>query len=181
MRIVGFVLAVAVVVLSMGDDLAVFVDLPTVAIMVGFTLWGFLAAAGPQTGAALRVAFSDRELQEDEIQLGLRALQATRRAAMAGGFCAAAIGLVVMFMHIDQPSEIGPGMAMTILGLTYAVGLSYVVLQPLQAGIERRAIPHYGAHAAPDETPFDLLVLAGGLLFTIAAFVVLLVSFQGKS
>jgi flagellar motor component MotA len=185
MRIVGYILALALIVLAIGPHVTAhvtaFIDIPSLVLVLGFMIWGFLAAAGAETGTALRAALSGGEKEVQDLQIGLHALRTARHAALAGGFVAAGAGLITMLKNVEDPATIGPGMALMLLGLFFAVFFAYVVLLPLQVGIERRLIPSQGAAASPSETPLDLMVLGSGFIVTLITFTVLLVSIKSGS
>lgn len=180
MRIVGYILALALIAIAMGEP-TIFIDPAALVLVVGFMVWGFLASAGSGTGTALKAAFSGCEKEVQELQIGLRAVRTARHAALAGGFVAVGAGLITMLKNIDDTGAIGPGMALALLGFFFAVFFAYVVLLPLQAGIERRLIPLQGTKAFPSETSLDLMVLGSGFIVTLLTFGVLLVSIQSGS
>jgi len=180
MRIVGYILALTFIALAMGDP-TIFIDPAALVLVLGFMVWGFLASAGSGTGTALKAAFSGCEKEVQELQIGLRAVRTARHAALAGGFVGVGAGLINMLRNVDDTGAIGPGMALALLGFFFAVFFAYVVLLPLQAGIERRLIPSQGAKAFPSETPLDLMVLGSGFIVTLLTFGVLVVSIQAGS
>ena len=177
-RIVGFVAIVTLIVMGIynGGQLSQFVDIGAILIVVGTMVGGFLMSAGPRTGASLGAAFS-KVASKDRLQVGLRAYRTARLCALAGGFFAAGAGVLIMLANLNDPGSIGPGIALTLLGLFCAVFLGYFILRPLQAGIERRLVEAGEAEAASSETPLDLLVLGGVFLMVLISFTILIVSF----
>jgi len=172
MRIIGYVAALVMLGMAMQNPV-IFMSAPASLLVGGLMIWGFLAAAGPGTGRALKVAFSRGE--EKDLQMSIRALRTGRFGALTGGFFAAGGGLIGMLANMDDPSAVGPSMAFALLGLINAVIWAYFILLPLQAGVERRLAASGGTAAS--ETPLDLMVLAGVFLFTFITFSVLLALF----
>ena len=54
-RVIGFAGVASLILVAMGD-VTIFLDIPSLLIVVGLTVWGFLAEAGPRTVKALRAA-----------------------------------------------------------------------------------------------------------------------------
>jgi chemotaxis protein MotA len=59
--------------------------------------------------------------------------------APAMGLIGTLIGLVQMLSHLQDPSKIGPSMALALLTTFYGAMLSYVILFPLASKLERNA------------------------------------------
>ncbi|HYD99914.1 MAG TPA: MotA/TolQ/ExbB proton channel family protein [Alphaproteobacteria bacterium] len=86
-----------------------------------------------------------------------RAAALLRRAAEvapAMGLIGTLIGLVQMLGRLQEPSAIGPAMALALLTTFYGALLAYVVLQPLAAKLDR---------AADEEAVLGRLYLAGAV------------------
>lgn len=172
MRAMGYLLTLIIIALAM-NDLALFIDIPSLGVVVGLMAWSFLViAAGPGTGAALKAAFGRGDTAARDLQTSIRVLRTVRISALVGGIVAAAFGLIRILMNLDNPGEIGPGMAMLLLGPFYAVFFAYVILLPLQGDAERR-LAATGVSMPPTETSLDLVALAGGLILPPVAFVLL--------
>ena len=72
----------------------------------------------------------------------LRSAAVLRRAAdyaPAMGLIGTLIGLVQMLGHLDQPSQIGPSMAVALLTTFYGAVLANMVFSPLAVKVERNA------------------------------------------
>jgi len=66
-------------------------------------------------------------------------LRRAAEVAPAMGLIGTLVGLVQMLGHLDDPGEIGPGMALALLTTFYGALLANVVLGPLAAKLERNA------------------------------------------
>ena len=177
MRIFGFIIIMALIFLGIqnGGTLSAFFDMTAVLIVLGTTIGGFFMAAGPETGQALKATFSS---SDTNLHAGLYGLRGGRIGALVGGFLSVIIGLVLVLNNHDDPGAYGPGLALTLLGFLWGVFLSYAILLPLQAGIERRLIDVEGEAVESSETALDLLVFCGGLLICISFYVILKAAFS---
>lgn len=174
MRAVGYLVILSAAVVAMGNLMS-FIDVPTFVVVVGLAAWSLLVTnLKPGSRRALNAALGTGQATESDLQAGFRLVRAVRVGALAGGGLAATAGLIRMLTHLDEPAQIGPGMAMLLLGLLYAVLLAYFILLPLQAGVERRLVAT-GGHLPAPETPMDLMVLVGGLALSAVTFAVLVV------
>jgi len=180
MRIVGYLLSLVLVAMAMGSSASIFMDVPSLLVTAAFFVWGLLGAAGCQTGAVLKAACRPDRAEASILINSQQALRSTRSTVMAGGCFAAVAGLVIMLKNLDDPSQIGPGMAIGMLGWSYALLLAYVVLLPLQSGVGRRLVVLQGEQVIQTESRFDLMVFIGGLAFAALDFVVIIHAFTAK-
>ncbi len=71
-------------------------------------------------------------------QRGQRVFRLLASTAPAMGMIGTLLGLVVMLRNMDDPSKIGPGMAVAILTTLYGALLAYMVFQPIADKLEDR-------------------------------------------
>ena len=76
---------------------------------------------------------------EERHAQGVLVLQKAAEVAPAMGLIGTLIGLVEMLTHLSDPERIGPAMAVALLTTLYGAVLSYVVLYPLAAKLERNS------------------------------------------
>ena len=88
------------------------------------------------------------------------------RAALAMGLFWEMCSIVIMLMNMDDPSKVGPGMAMSILPLLYGIVLSEMVFVPIHANLmrsglteKRKGLPKLGLYLALLANLFMLLTL----------------------
>lgn len=93
------------------------------------------------------------------------------------------IGLIVMLKNMDDPAQIGPGMALALLSILYAVGFSKIVIMPLELRIVRRleapASSFESSGASGRNTGLLLSVMVS--LMAALLFFALLLSFSSDS
>jgi len=126
-RVVGFGAFGCLLLWAMGRrcSLDTFIDLPSVAIAVGAPLALLLGIFGWSVAReALAVLLGRSGSQNVARSVSFFRLGAA--FALAGGFLGTLIGLVVMLKNMDDPSALGPGMAMALLTQLYGVGLAMV-------------------------------------------------------
>ena len=75
---------------------------------------------------------------EEELKLGIVMLKQLKTYAMAFGWMAVLIGVIIMLGHLDDPKAIGPGMALALISMFYGVVIAYLLCVPLKTKLERR-------------------------------------------
>ena len=142
MKFISGCLGVAIIVAAMLWEtwsIQAFINLPslifTVAVPVCL-LWVHYSPA--QCSAALRVAWGD-ELGPDSALTHMTVLSVLRRMILAGGMIGAMVGLVQMLHHLDDPSKIGPAIAISLLSVLVALMFAEFCVSPLIHRIAARS------------------------------------------
>jgi len=102
-------------------------------------------------GAVLRAEMESTDLRHT---YGVRMLESMGRAAPVFGMIGTLIGLVIMLGRMDDPSRIGPGMAVALLTTLYGLVLANVFFLPLARKL---------AHRSSEELLAKTIVLTGVL------------------
>lgn len=76
---------------------------------------------------------------EDRHREGARVFQAMGAIAPAMGLIGTLVGLVQMLQNLNDPSQIGPGMAVALLTTFYGAILSYVIFLPIAGKLRSRS------------------------------------------
>lgn len=178
MRILGFIIVVLLFAAGIhnGGTFQAFFDLSAVLLVLGTTVGGFLMTAGSQTGEALRAVFS-KGASSDRLRIGRHGFRGGRIGALAGGGVSFGIGIIFVLGSLDDPGAIGPGLAISLLGFLWGAFLSYLVLLPIESGMERRLIEMGEETDVKSLISLDLLVLGLGLVICMGFFAVLMFSF----
>ena len=135
----------------MGSPLAIFLDPNSVLIVLGIVTGGALASLPPsRIGHALRDSFSKKGLSPERAQESSGVFFRLSELAIAGGFLGTVIGLVQMLQNMDDPTAIGPAMAVALLTLFYGIMLSELVFRSAASDILDRA----SSAPASDSAPF---------------------------
>ncbi len=152
-----------------GFDLGMFLDLPSLLLVLGATACGTIAIHPvADVLKAFRLALSDNP--SEAFPKGELVFQDASRFAAAAGPLGTFIGLVKMLVGIDDPSVIGPAFAVALLTIVYGLILSQFVFLPLgnrlqdsdpnredSEGLKRRSVQGYAS--------LGLLVFGAGVLF----------------
>ncbi len=125
-----FVVILVVAIGVNGHSLLSFFDLPSLILVVGMTLCGTFASHSPKTVLqAFNMALSDHQSDADP---GKEAVfHDASRFAAASGVLGSLIGVVKMLQVLDDPSALGPAMAVALLTMFYGLILSQFVFLPL--------------------------------------------------
>ena len=172
----GFVVLLVVVAMRFGGTLGAFIDMPSVFIVVGVTV-GATIWSSPMSDIGLAVAKSlgSGPISEEEAHRAHAVLQHAANAAVAGGTIGTVIGLVQMLQNLDDPSAIGPAMAVALLTLLYGLLLGEVFLRSAAADLLARSDgtppkPHARRGASSTYAAlFALLLVMGTFLVMMLA------------
>ena len=131
---------------SMGGGFTIFLDAPSLLIVV---LGGFIFAAMGHGPVALGGALLDGMVGESgspsQSQASAMTLQTLRVTIRGCGLAGVLIGSVQMLANLDDPSAIGPAVAVALLTPLYAVILAELFIAPLHSNLLRRGLEE-GSH-----------------------------------
>lgn len=112
--------------------IAIFIDIPSILIVIGIvstgTIWSYPFAT---TAQAFKDTFTTGELEEERALQGYLVFQSMAEYAVGGGIIGTVIGLVKMLSNLDDPTAIGPAMAVALLTILYGVMLGEVVFKSM--------------------------------------------------
>ena len=135
-KIVGYIVILTLIALAMEDPL-IFVNIPSVLIVVGLTVGGLLAG-GRSITQFCSVLFDKNASPSQLMDANETALDAGNYA-MGSGFVGTLIGAILMLGTLTDPAAVGPSMAIAILTVLYAVLLKYFIFTPIGRGLDERA------------------------------------------
>lgn len=126
--------------ITMHGSLQAFFDLPSILIVV---TTGFLLASASHGGLRVLsalVAGASRVVVEDEVSARDAAILVTLRNTLcAAGAAGYVIGMAQMLRNMEDPSRIGPAMAVALLTTLYAVVLGELVVGLMANRLHLRA------------------------------------------
>ncbi len=137
MRILGLIIILTTLMVGIGSNLSAMIDPPSLIITVGGTLAALLFA-GQSIGNMFGAVFS-ADAEPAQLHAAARAWELTGAFALSFGAIGTIIGLVIMLKHMDDPSAIGPGMAIGLLTLFYGLIIAFAIALPLRSRLEDRA------------------------------------------
>jgi chemotaxis protein MotA len=88
---------------------------------------------------ARRILEIEMAFLEDRHRRGAQLFQTMGTVAPAMGLIGTLIGLVRMLEHLEDPSRIGPGMALALLTTFYGALLAYILFLPLAGKLRARS------------------------------------------
>ncbi|MBI1208338.1 MAG: flagellar motor protein PomA [Azospirillum sp.] len=89
------------------------------------------------------VLLADRDRTADRLDQGVRIFRAIGDAAPAFGMIGTLVGLVAMLASMDDPSKIGPSMAVALLTTLYGALISNVIALPIADKLEAKISSEY--------------------------------------
>ena len=140
--ILGLCLAASIVIMAilLGSPLIIFLDFNSVFILVGGTALLTLAAHGLSGWSAILAGLkrmlgpahtTDSEWGPARCQMVAQVARTAGNNAIMMAACGAMIGLTQMFANLEDPTKIGPAMAVCLLCTFYAIVLNLFVFIPL--------------------------------------------------
>ena len=133
----GVLACLLAVACAMGSPLSVFMDLPSTLLVIGgggLAWWMTAGQALWQLPATLR---ADAPTSAQLALAGLTVGQG-RRATWLVGIAGFLIGSIQMLQALDDPSAVGPAVAVAFLTLFYPMLLEVFFFMPLRSAIEHK-------------------------------------------
>lgn len=141
-KLLGFVLLVSSVFLGivLGSPLDSFFNAPSVVLVLGVLLGGvFSSHSWADIRQGFCAYFGPEELSESEARKGYSLFSRLSELALGAGLIGTLIGLVQMLQALEDPTKIGPALAVALLTLFYGVILSVFVFRGAAADCLMRA------------------------------------------
>lgn len=163
--IVVFVLAWAV---AGAGDLMLFFDPASAIFVVGLIVGGMWMVCGPR---ACWRAVVTATLGEGDRDAAARAFTLAHQLSWGAGILGMVVSLVAMLKNMDDPSAIGPGMAVAMLPFFYAAVLAELIFNPLRHAVS--APPDESAAPQTSTLAPHRWIATSVLLFAMLTFSVL--------
>ena len=121
MRAAGFLISMAAIVAAMmfGSSAMLFVNAPS-AIIVFVVGFGVVVHAHGLDGLGLLFGATFSEVSSDTAGQAAEAARTASRSFTGAGWLGLIIGLVQMLANMDDPTQIGPALAVALLTVFYA-------------------------------------------------------------
>ena len=161
----------------LGSDLAMFINLPSLLIVLGGGLFVPLSFHSPRAiKSALSAGLSETASSPEEIKTHVGVLATIRTSVVGSGVLGTLIGLVQMLAHFDDPTQIGPAMAVALLTLVYSVFLSELYVAPMINGLLVQDSSHGKDEGQSPTAPSGILNVTA-IFSALASFGILLQAF----
>ena len=169
-----FVGTMLVSAISFGGPVFGFIDLPSAVLVLGLTAGGTLMS---YTLAELGDAFRCARRGTDDAARSAKGHEIfTRMAdiAVASGLVGTVIGLVQMLQNLDDPTAIGPAMAVALLTLLYGVILGELLFRGLAMSCLQGGLS--GPMGASQRGAISIYALIGSLFILLFCFSIMLLA-----
>jgi len=152
-----------------------FIDLPSICIVIGMVvagaIWSFPLAVTKQ---AFADAFSAESIDENRSVLGYEVFMRLSQFAVVAGLYGNLIGLVKMLSNMDDPTALGPAMAVALLTLFYGVILGEFVFKSMAMSFvtptESKIIRSNSGHTTIYFSLFTVFILMSTFFVMLLAF-----------
>ncbi|HUW81212.1 MAG TPA: MotA/TolQ/ExbB proton channel family protein [Phycisphaerae bacterium] len=170
-RVIGFGAFGCLLLWAMGSRcwVGTFIDPPSIAIAVGAPLSLLLAIFG-WSGAREAVAVLLGRSGCQNVARSVSFFRLGAAFALAGGLLGTLIGLVIMLMNMDDPSAIGPGMAVALLTQLYGVGLAMMSCSAAAIITHRTKHAHALNEVSRESVPVAAVASAVGVVCALVTF-----------
>ena len=118
--------------LEINSDILFFIDIPSLLFVTVMPLFFTLGFHGPSDlSKAVSSSLIAKKLDEQSSFSYQQTLSSWRLTTSASGVIGSLIGFVSMLAEMDDPSKIGPAMAVSLLTALYAVIISELLIAPM--------------------------------------------------
>lgn len=160
----------------MGGNLAMFINLPSLVIVIGGGLFVSLSFHSPTAVKNALVAGSAGTAANPHDLKNHRNVLGTIRTSVVGsGVLGTLIGSVQMLANLDDPKKLGPAIAVALLTLVYSVLISELCLAPMSNGLLAEELKNSADASDPPAGPSGLLNISAVFSF-ILCFTLLIVA-----
>lgn len=137
MGILGFVLLIGLVIVGLGARAIYLVNVPAIFIVVGCLIAALIMSFGSKAGKAIRTVFG-KGADRESLIAAILCFERAKSFTIAGGVLGSLIGYILMWRFMDDPTSMGPAMAVALLTQIYPIMLTYAILLPIVASLQRR-------------------------------------------
>lgn len=137
MPVIGLIIILTAMMVGIGSNLPIFLDIPSLLIVVLFTV-GALIMSRAGIVNMFGAVFSG-EASKVQLEMAAAAWKLARTYIMAAGWLTVLVGGAIMAKNMDDYSMLGPGLAIMVLAVFWAGLLGYGIFLPLQKRLEDRA------------------------------------------
>ena len=136
MKLLGIILSAMLVIIGLRADTSRLIDVPSILIVLALMAGGLMTSFGPRRTRIFRILFG-KGIGREDLLYGLAVCARARSYALAGGVLGTLIGTMIMWNHIDDPTALGPGIAIALLTQLYPILLAYAILLPFSLSLRQ--------------------------------------------
>ena len=161
--------------MSMGSNILAFVDLNSIVIVAGVAFAGtFWAFSFSEIFRVFLETFTAEGLEAERGEMGHAVFTRMKESFVAGGLTGTLLGLVSMLQNLEDPTAIGPAMAVALLTMLYGVVFGEVICGAAAGDCLTRAGLTTSGRGRRGSATLNFTI--PGLLFSLLGFFVLLLS-----
>ncbi|HUU26305.1 MAG TPA: MotA/TolQ/ExbB proton channel family protein [archaeon] len=178
--IIGFILFMLIsgLAIQQAGSLLIFANIPSLLIVLGGSVFGaLLFTRGSDIVDALKTAFSSAEKSVAEAQKALKVYTQFNDIVVSMMLLGAVAGSLSMFFTLNDPSTIGPKMALCLLSLSYGILLS-VLIRGLYYIVQRKLSAMNGQFEVQPFFTFSTVTFLA-LALSIGVFLMLILAMSG--
>ena len=136
MRIIGLIIILVMVGVMFGAEVGTLIDVLSILIIILLPV-GMLIFGCNSIPKMFKAVFSG-DATAEELKVGVKGWKMARIYTFAAGGIGLMTGILLMLVQADDWSQIGPGLAVSLLTVFYALLLGYGIYLPLQSRLEDR-------------------------------------------
>jgi len=136
-RLLGIILIAASIVAGVGGQLPIFVNVPSIAMVVGLSM-GAALLGGRNLGNAV-ACIVGKTASASILLDASKTCTDLEKYSIGAGLIGTLTGFVLILANMDDPSKIGAGAAIALLTLFYSCCAKYLLLSPLARRLEDKA------------------------------------------
>lgn len=125
---------------GVGPGILAYLDAASGVMMLGLPLVMLATAWSPREMARAFRSASGSEASEAELEDAALFFKTAGRYVLAAALFSILIGVVAMLMFLEDPSRLGPNLAVALLSALYGAFLALAVCLPFESSARRRLI-----------------------------------------
>jgi len=174
-RSVGLIFLFVAIMVGIGKNVSFMIDMPSVILVFGGIV-SMLLIGRHNIGTMISTVF-DGEADESRVREAIQGYRMGRHYSMVAAVISLGVGLTIVMKDLNDPSAIGPGMAIILCSTLYAVFIGFVLFVGLQAGLQKRIGETLDARLIPEA----ILVIVYCTVATAVVFGILMLNLLPES
>ena len=136
MLLLGILIASIMILLGVGGDILLFINIQSILIVLGISLALILASYGGKgLGLVFKAPFA-RNMSKEDIKKCINIYKDLKVYLIVSGFIGTLIGLILMGANLTDLDALGPGLALSLITILYGL-LAYIISLPIQRRLEQ--------------------------------------------
>ena len=135
-KLIGLIISLATLslVLLLGGRPFMYIDLPSLVIMIGIFFGGAIFGYGNKIFSYIRSSRQQR-ISSSELFATLDFYNYLSRLTLYAGTLAFILATILLLAQSDDMAAMGPSIALSLLTCLYSMVVSYLIIQPIKQGV----------------------------------------------